>query len=51
MEVFFYDLFMDRDLLMKKGIKPSNPRIACLPDYELKIGTPASLFPPKMKGS
>lgn len=26
MEVFFYGLFMDENILAKKGINPSNPR-------------------------
>ena len=44
MEVFFYGLFMDRDILVKKGISPSNPRKGYLPDYTLKIGNRASLI-------
>jgi hypothetical protein len=25
-DIFFYGLFMDQDLLLKKGLNPSNPR-------------------------
>lgn len=45
MEVFFYGLFMDVDLLEKKGLKPADPRKAQLMDYSLKIGKRASLVP------
>jgi hypothetical protein len=44
MEVFFCGLFMDQDLLIKKGINPSNPRKGYLNNYELKIGNRASLI-------
>lgn len=47
MEVFFYGLFMDMDLLEEKGLDPSNPRKAHLNDYTLKIGNRASLVPGK----
>ncbi len=45
MEVFFYGLFMDVTILLKNGIKPSNPRKGYLNDYTLKIGNRASLIP------
>ncbi len=45
MEVFFYGLFMDRAILHKKGIEPSNLRKGYLEDYALKIGNRASLIP------
>lgn len=45
MEIFFYGLFMDVNVLMKKGISYSNPRKAVLNDYDLKIGNRASLIP------
>ncbi len=45
MEVFFYGLFMDVSILLKNGIKPSNPRRGYLSDYALKIGNRASLIP------
>ncbi len=47
MEVFFYSLFMDIDILLKNGVQPSNPRKGCLNDYTLKIGDRASLIPCK----
>ncbi|MEQ9403456.1 MAG: gamma-glutamylcyclotransferase family protein [Cyclobacteriaceae bacterium] len=47
MEVFFYGLFMDRSILSKNGIDPSNPRKGYLKDYTLKIGDRASLIPCK----
>ena len=45
MEVFFYGLFMDQDILTKRGINPANPRKGHLKDYTLKIGKRASLIP------
>ena len=51
MEVFFYGLFMDDTILLKNGIKPSNPRRGCLNDYALKIGNRASLIPCKNEKS
>ena len=45
MEVFFYGLFMDEDILKRKGIHPSNPRKGYLNNYTLKIGQRASLIP------
>ena len=51
MEVFFYGLFMDQDLLAKNGIKPSNTRKGCLNEYTLKIGNQASLVPSKNERS
>ena len=47
MEVFFYGLFMDEQVLCKKGVNPSNPRKGVLHDYTLKIGSRASLIPRK----
>lgn len=51
MEVFFYGLFMDGNILLKNGIKPSNPRRGYLNDYALKIGNRASLIPYKNEKS
>ncbi len=45
MQVFFYGLFMDVDILVKNGVQPSNPRMGYLTDYELQIGDRASLIP------
>jgi len=47
MEVFFYGLFMDDNILLKNGIKSSNPRRGYLNDYALIIGNRASLIPCK----
>ena len=47
MNVFFYGLFMDQEILEKNGIHPSNPRKGYLPNYTLKIGNRASLIPSK----
>lgn len=44
-EVFFYGLFMDEVLLLKKGVNPQNPRKASLANYGLRIGERASLIP------
>lgn len=44
MEVFFYGLFMDQNILSQKGITGENPRIATLNNYELQIGERASLI-------
>jgi len=44
MEVFFYGLFMDKDILKKNGINSSNPRKGYLNNYTLKIGNRASLI-------
>lgn len=43
--VFFYGLFMDKDLLRGKGFDPQRQRLAHLDDYELLIGTRATLVP------
>ena len=45
MEVFFYGLFMDVDILKKYGVNPSDPRKAYLDNYTLKIGSRATLVP------
>ena len=47
MDVFFYGLFMDQDILTKNGVNPSNPRKGYLNNYTLKIGSRASLIPCK----
>jgi len=41
--VFFYGLFMDKDLLIAKGLHPSNSRIAYVVGYGLRIGERATL--------
>ena len=47
MEVFFYGLFMNKDVLIKNGVNPLNPRKGYLNDYTIKIGNRASLIPCK----
>jgi hypothetical protein len=37
-DVFFYGLFMDADLLRSKGVHPENVRQACAPGFALRIG-------------
>ena len=41
--LFFYGLFMDEDLLKKKGISPSKPAPAFVDGFGLKIGERATL--------
>jgi len=43
--VFFYGLFMDKDLLKEKGFNPQNIKRAYLKGYQLKIGERATLAP------
>jgi hypothetical protein len=42
-DVFFYGLFMDADLLRAEGISPANIRNVCVPGYALRIGQRATL--------
>ena len=44
-DVFFYGLFMDADLLRAKGARPVNIRSACVPGFALRIGQRATLLP------
>lgn len=44
-DVFFYGLFMDEDLLRSKGVMPTNLRSASLKGYQLRIGDRATLLP------
>jgi hypothetical protein len=44
-DVFFYGLFMDVDVLRKLGASPENPRRAYAPDFALRIGERATLVP------
>ena len=41
--VFFYGLFMDKDLLNEKGFNPSSPTLAHIKGYGLRIGERATL--------
>lgn len=45
LEVFFYGLFMDRELLERKGLRPTNLRIATVHGFALRIGERAALVP------
>lgn len=42
-DVFFYGLFMDADLLRSKGVNAVNVRRARVPGFELRIGARATL--------
>jgi len=44
-DVFFYGLFMDEDLLRTKGITSPNLRVAFVPGFQLRIGHRATLVP------
>jgi hypothetical protein len=43
--VFFYGLFMDVELLLSKGVVPQNPILAQLRRYSIRIGNRATLIP------
>ena len=44
-DVFFYGLFMDRALLIERGLHPVNERPAKVEGYSLRIGNRATLAP------
>lgn len=44
-DVFFYGLFMDQELLRGKGLEPKNPRVGRVEKYQLAIGNRATLVP------
>jgi hypothetical protein len=44
-DVFFYGLFMDEQLLISKGVTPTNIRSASLMGFQLRIGKRATLIP------
>lgn len=44
-DVFFYGLFMDRDLLAESKVVPFDARRAYVDDFELRIGQRATLVP------
>ena len=44
-DVFFYGLFMDEELLRDKGISPSDAVLAAVRGFELRIGERAALAP------
>ena len=43
-DVFFYGLFMDAELLRTKGADPGKIRPACAPGFALRIGQRATLL-------
>jgi hypothetical protein len=45
LDVFFYGLFMDDQLLDAKGIRPVDIRLAAVPGFVLRIGARAALVP------
>ena len=44
-DVFFYGLFMDEELLRSKGVTPATLRPASVAGFELRIGDRATLVP------
>lgn len=44
-DVFFYGLFMDEDVLKGKGVNPTNRRLASVDGFALMIGQRATLVP------
>jgi len=44
LDVFFYGLYMDPDMLMDKKVEAKNPRPAIIADYGLKLGNRATLL-------
>lgn len=45
LDVFFYGLFMDQQVLKDKGIRPMEVRIAAVRGFRLQIGSRAALIP------
>jgi hypothetical protein len=45
LEVFFYGLFMDRELLEAKGVLPADIRLAAVSGFAIRIGARAALVP------
>lgn len=44
-DIFFYGLFMDRELLEDKNVLPTDVRLAAVPGFALRIGTRAAMVP------
>lgn len=44
-DIFFYGLFMDEQLLAGKGVRPDDIRPAAVPGFALRIGARAALVP------
>jgi hypothetical protein len=45
LDVFFYGLFMDQQVLDAKGVRPTDIRPASVPGLKLRIGARAALVP------
>jgi hypothetical protein len=45
LDIFFYGLFMDPQVLESKGIRPVEIRVAAVPGFSLRIGARAALVP------
>jgi Gamma-glutamyl cyclotransferase, AIG2-like len=45
LDIFFYGLFMDANLLRDKGIRPLDIRLAAVSGFALRIGARAMLVP------
>lgn len=45
LDVFFYGLFMDQQVLQDKGVRPADVRVAAVPGFRLRIGARAALVP------
>ncbi len=44
-DIFFYGLFMDREVLRESGVLAENPRRACVEGFRLCLGQRATLVP------
>ncbi len=44
-DVFFYGLFMDADLLRSMGLDPKHPELASVAGFALRVGQRAALVP------
>lgn len=44
LDVFFYGLYMDKQILLDKGVEPKNPRAGIVRDYRLRVGNLATLL-------
>jgi len=44
LDVFFYGLYMDEEILKSKDVNPRNKRAAIAPGYQLRVGKMATLL-------
>ena len=44
-DVFFYGLFMDPDVLRSRGVEPTPTRVTSVPGFALRVGQRAALAP------